>query len=62
MTMLDHTPGAVSFTTITQLERENIERKTLERAAEIVEGLTGNAVYTQAWRLAARAIRKAKPD
>lgn len=60
--MLDHTPGTVSFTTITQLERENIERKTLERAAEIVEGLTGNPVYAQAWRLAARAIRKAKPD
>lgn len=62
MSMLDHTPAGVSFTTITQLEREAIERKTLERAAEIVERLTGNAVYSQAWRLAARAIREAKPD
>ena len=60
--MLDHTPEAISFTTITQLERENIERKTLERAAKIVEGLEGNPTYSQAWRLAARAIRRSKPD
>ena len=62
MTLLDHTPEAVSFTTITQLERENIERKTLEKAAKIVEGLEGNPTYSQAWRLAARAIRRSKPD
>ncbi len=62
MTLLDHTPQAVSFTTITQLERENIERKTLEKAAKIVEGLEGNPTYSQAWRLAARAIRRSKPD
>lgn len=62
MTMLDHTPAAVSFTTITKLERENIERVALEMAALIVEGLQGNPTYAQAWRLAARAIRRAKPD
>ena len=62
MTMLDHTPEAVSFTTITKLEREDIERRTLEKAARIIEALGGNPTYTQAWRLAARAIRKAKPD
>ena len=62
MTMLDHTPDAVSFTTITKLEREDIERRALERAARIVESLEGNPTYTQARRLAARAIRRAKPD
>lgn len=62
MTMLDHNPVGVSFTTITKLERDDIERKTLEKAALIIEGLEGNAVYTQAWRLAARAIRRSKPD
>ena len=62
MTLLDHTPEAVSFTTITKLEREDIERKALERAAKIVEGLEGNPTYSQAWRLAARAIRRSKPD
>jgi len=62
MTLLDHAPEAVSFTTITKLEREDIERRTLEKAAKIVEGLGGNPTYSQAWRLAARAIRKAKPD
>ena len=63
MTILDSIPnGGAAFTTISQLERENIERKVLERAAQIVEGLNGNPTYTQAWRLAARAIRRAKPD
>jgi len=62
MTQLDHTPANVSFSTITQLERENVERKALERAAQIVERLEGNQTYSQAWRLAARAIRRAKPD
>lgn len=61
-TELDYMPIGVSFTTITQLERESIERKTFERAAEIVERLQGNPTYTQAWRLAARAIRRAKSD
>jgi len=61
-TRLDHAPANVSFTTITQLERENIERRALERAAQIIEGLQGNPTYTQAWRLAARAVRRAKPD
>lgn len=62
MTILDSGPDIVSFTTITQLERENIERRALEKAAQIIEGLEGNPTYTQAWRLAARAIRRAKPD
>jgi len=62
MTMLDHAPEAVSFTTITKLEREDIERRALERAAKIVESLEGNPTYAQAWRLAARAIRRSKPD
>ena len=57
--MLD-TPNK-AFTPISQLEREDIERKTLERAAKIIEGLEGNPTYTQAWRLAARAVRRAKP-
>ena len=62
MTMLDHAPDGVSFTTITKLEREDIERRTLEKAALIIEHLEGNPTYTQAWRLAARAIRRSKPD
>ena len=63
MNILDSIPnGGTSFTTITQLERENIERRTLEKAAQIVEAQQGNPTYTQAWRLAARAIRQAKPD
>lgn len=62
MTMLDHAPAGISFTTITKLEREDIERRTLEKAAKIIESLDGNPTYTQAWRLAARAIRRAKPD
>lgn len=62
MTMIEETQPAVSFTTISQMERDNIERRTLERAAEIIEGLQGNPTYTQAWRLAARAIRRAKRD
>lgn len=62
MTELLSMPEHVSFTTITKLERENIERVTLERAAKIIEGLEGNPTYTQAWRLAARAIRRSKPD
>ena len=41
---------------------ENAVRQTLEKAACIVECLEGNPTYTQAWRLAARAIRRAKPD
>jgi hypothetical protein len=60
--MLDHNPSGVSFTTITKLEREDIERKALEKAARIIEGLEGNPTYSQAWRLAARAIRRSKPD
>ena len=62
MNTIEETRPAVSFTTITKLEREDIERKTLERAAKIVEALDGNPTYTQAWRLAARSIRRAKPD
>lgn len=46
---------------IDELQRADIERKTLERAALIVEKLQGNPTYAQAWRLAARAIRAAKP-
>ena len=61
MTELSSMPDHVSFTTITRLEREDIERVTLERAAKIIEGLEGNPTYTQAWRLAARAIRRSKP-
>lgn len=61
-TMIEQTKPVVSFTTITQLERDNIERTALEMAALIVEGLQGNPTYAQAWRLAARAIRRAKPD
>ena len=60
--MLDHDPVGVSFTTITKLEREDIERRTLEKAAKIIEHLEGNPTYTQAWRLAARAVRRSKPD
>lgn len=59
--MLDK-PNNVSFTPIGQLERDDIERKTFERAAKIIESLEGNPTYTQAWRLAARAVRRAKPD
>lgn len=62
MTTLDHHPEAVSFTTITKLERDDVERRTLEKAAKIIESLEGNPTYSQAWRLAARAIRRAKPD
>jgi len=61
MTMLEPGPAGMSFTTITKLEREDIERRALERAAKIVESLGGNPTYSQAWRIAARAIRKAKP-
>jgi hypothetical protein len=59
--MLDKT-SSVSFTPINQLERDDVERKALERAAKIIESLEGNPTYTQAWRLAARAVRRAKPD
>lgn len=62
MTTIEQTQPAVSFTTISQIERDNIERVALEMAALIVEDLQGNPTYTQAWRLAARAIRRAKPD
>jgi hypothetical protein len=61
-TMIEQTKPAVSFTTITQIERDSIERTALEMAALIVEDLQGNPTYMQAWRLAARAIRRAKPD
>ena len=44
------------------LAREQIERQTLERAAVKIEGLAGNPTYSQAWRLAARAIRSLKRD
>ena len=62
MTILDHHPEAVSFTTITKIEREDIERRALEKAAKIIEVMQGNPTYTQAWRLAARAVRRSKPD
>lgn len=62
MNTIEQTPPPVSFTTIAEIERENIERKTLEKAALIIESLEGNPTYSQAWRLAARAIRRAKPD
>lgn len=45
-----------------QLAREDIERRALEKAACITESLQGNPTYSQAWRLAARAIRGAKPN
>lgn len=41
---------------------DNAVRQALENAARIVESLQGNQTYSQAWRLAARAIRRAKPD
>jgi hypothetical protein len=47
---------------MTMLDHEPAERRTLEKAAKIIEGLEGNPTYSQAWRLAARAIRRAKPD
>lgn len=52
----------LTVTDMYKLQREDIERKALERAACIIERLEGNQTYTQAWRLAARAIRRAKPD
>lgn len=45
-----------------RIAEDHVARVTLERAAKAVESLEGNAVYTQAWRLAARAIRRMKPD
>lgn len=45
-----------------RLVLQDIERKAFERAACIVESLQGNPTYSQAWRLAARAIRCAKPS
>lgn len=54
--------GRVAAQGLGQLQREDIERKAFEKAACITESLQGNPTYTQAWRLAARAIRCAKPD
>lgn len=37
-------------------------RRALEAAAEAVERLSGNRHYQAAWKRAARAVRKLKPE
>lgn len=44
-----------------QLAREEVERNALERAAIAIEAREGNAVYRQAWKIAARIVRSLKP-
>ena len=44
-----------------QLEREEIERQALEKAAKSLEDQAGNTIYLQAWKRAARIVRSLKP-
>jgi hypothetical protein len=44
-----------------QLAREDIERQALESAAARLERESGNPVYVQAWKRAARILRGMKP-
>lgn len=48
--------------TMEQLAREEIQRQTLEAAAQRVEMQNGNSVYQAAWRRAAKIIRALKPN
>lgn len=44
-----------------QLAREDIERRTLEAAAKLLEETHTNRIYKAAWRAAAKMVRQLKP-
>lgn len=46
---------------VSQLEREDIERQTLEAAAKRIDNLSGSEVYQRAWKRAAEIVRSLKP-
>lgn len=44
-----------------QLQQEEIQRQTLEQAAQRLEAKAGNSSYVAAWRAAAKFLRSLKP-
>jgi len=51
-----------STKTAEQLAREDVERQTLEAAAQRIEQENGNEIYRLAWKKAVRIIREMKPN
>lgn len=46
---------------LTEIDRDEIVRQTLEEAAKRLEGRSGNKIYQMAWRKAGLLIRAMKP-
>lgn len=46
--------------TVEQLQRDEIVRQTLERAARRIEEINGNETYQKAFKVAAQAVRSLK--
>lgn len=46
--------------TVEQLQRDEIVRQTLERAARRIEEINGNETYQKAFKVAAQAVRALK--
>lgn len=47
---------------MSDLEKVQIERLALERAAAAIERKSGNKVYMAAWKIAAKIVREMKPN
>lgn len=47
---------------MSELEKAQIERLALERAASAIERKSGNKVYMAAWKIAVKMIREMKPN
>lgn len=52
--------GGMSEKTAEQLRNEEVRREVLESAAQRLERETGNQLYMQAWKKAARMLRDLK--
>jgi hypothetical protein len=58
---VDADPISPPVRALSDIERDDIVRQTLEQAAARVEGHNGNPTYRLAWKVAARIIRGMKP-